>query len=266
MAAVQRVVAVARVTFLEVVRNRILYVLLAFAGALMAFSLVLGELSLHEEVRVVKDLGLAAMSAFGILIALFLGVNLLSKELDKKTVYFVVPKPMHRHEFLLGKYLGLAATLTVLVIGMSLALAAFVAAGGGRHGVALLRAEVLLWLELLLLVAVALLFSSFSSPYLSASFAGALWLIGRNAPELEALASGKLADTPVGAILHGIVRVLPDFHAFYVSGGSLDGQVVSIHEGFVGWGYVATAAGYAGAYGVACLALASVLFARRDFP
>lgn len=89
-----RIWAVALNTFREAVRNRVLYVLAMFAVALMAFSLVLGELSMHEEVRVIKDLGLAGISFVGVVIALFLGVNLLSKELDRKTVYFVIPKPL----------------------------------------------------------------------------------------------------------------------------------------------------------------------------
>ena len=97
-----RVWAIALNTFREAMRNRVLVVLALFAVGLMAFSIVLGELSLHEEVRVMKDIGLAGISLVGIVIALFVGVNLLSKELDRKTVYFVIPKPLHRWEFLVG--------------------------------------------------------------------------------------------------------------------------------------------------------------------
>ncbi|MCA9699612.1 MAG: ABC transporter permease, partial [Myxococcales bacterium] len=162
-----RIWAIALNTFREAVRNKVLAILVLFAVALMAFSLVLGQLSLHEEVRIIKDLGLAGISLFGVVIALFLGVNLLSKELDRKTVYAIIPKPLHRWEFLLGKYLGLVVTMTALVVLMSLVLAAFLAVQGGGHGVTMVRAEVLIWLELLLLMAVAMLFSSFSSPWLS---------------------------------------------------------------------------------------------------
>jgi ABC-type transport system involved in multi-copper enzyme maturation permease subunit len=256
-------------TFREAVRNRVLAVLALFAVGLMAFSLVLGELSLHEEVRVIKDLGLAGISFVGVVIALFLGVNLLSKELDKKTVYFVIPKPLHRWEFLLGKYLGLASTLAVLTGLMSVILAVFVAVQGGHHGVAMVRAEVLVLLELLLLTAVAILFSSFSSPYLSAMFTGALWVIGRNTLELRAFADGKLRDTPLGDLLGVVARVVPDFHVFYISGANLAGaegqRIVSVHETFVSWVYVAEAALYCGLYAGVCLLLAIGLFSRRDF-
>ena len=260
-----RVWAVALNTFREAMRNRVLAVLVLFAVALMGFSLVLGELSLHEEVRVIKDLGLAGISFVGILIALFLGVNLLSKELDRKTVFFVIPKPLHRWEFLLGKFVGLAVTLALLTGLMAAVLAGFVVSNGGTHVVAMLRAEILILLELMLLTTVAMLFSAFSSPYLSAMFTGSLWVIGRNTPELSAFAGGKLEGTPLGAILEGVAAAVPDFHLFYISGGNLEGNIVSVHEGFVSWSYVAQAAGYAGLYGGACLLLAVALFARRDF-
>src|SRR5690606_33864388 len=171
-----RIWAIALNTLREAVRNRVLAVLFVFAVALMAFSVVLGELSLNEEVRVMKDLGLAGTSLVGTVIALFLGVNLLSKELDRKTVYFVIPKPLHRWEFLVGKFFGLAGTMVLLVLLMSLILSAFVVAQGGQHGWTMIRAEILIALELVLLCAVALFFSSFSSPYLSAMFTACLWI------------------------------------------------------------------------------------------
>ncbi|MEM9455992.1 MAG: ABC transporter permease [Myxococcota bacterium] len=260
-----RVWAVALNTFREAVRNRVLYVLALFAVGLMAFSLVLGELSMHEEIRVIKDLGLAGISLTGVVIALFLGVNLLSKELDRKTVYFVIPKPLRRGEFLLGKYLGQVFTLAILVGLMACILAAFVLAQGGTHGVVLVRAEVLVFFELCLLTAVAMLFSSFSSPYLSAMLTAALWIIGRNRGELLAFATGKkLVGTPLGMALEVMADLVPDFQALYVSGTELGGEVVSVHESFVGWGYVAEAGGYGLLYAAICLTVAMVLFARRD--
>lgn len=260
-----RVWAIALNTFREAVRNRVLYVLALFAVGLMAFSLVLGELSMHEEVRVIKDLGLAGISLVGVVIALFLGVNLLSKELDRKTVYFVIPKPLRRWEFLLGKYLGQAFTLSILVGLMSIILALFVSVQGGAHGVAMLRAEVLVMGELLLLTAVAMLFSSFSSPYLSAMFTAALWIIGRSRGDLLAFATGKkLEGTPLGSVLEAVAAVVPDFHAFYVSGSQLGGQVATVHETFVSWGYVVEVGLYGLLYASVCLGIAMLLFARRD--
>jgi ABC-type transport system involved in multi-copper enzyme maturation permease subunit len=154
----------------------------------------------------------------------------------------------------------------VLVALMSAILALVLATEGGQADVALLRAELLVLFELWLVISVAMLFSSFSSPYLSAMFTASLWVIGRNSGELRAFAQGKLAGTPLGALLEGITAVLPDFHAFYVSGAMLRGDTpVSVHESFVSWGYVVEAALYAGAYGGMCAIVACVLFQRRDF-
>lgn len=263
-----RVWAIALNTFREAVRNRVLYVLVLFAVGLMAFSLVLGELSMHEEVRIIKDLGLAGISLAGVVIALFLGVNLLSKELDRKTVYFVIPKPLQRWEFLLGKYVGQVLTLSLIVVLMATTLALFVTVQGGSHGVVMVRAEVLVLVELALLTAVAMLFSSFSSPYLSAMLTAALWVIGRNRGELMAFATGKkLAGTALGSLLELVADVVPDFHALYASGSQLgesSDQWVSVHESFVSWGYVAEAGLYGACYAAVCLVLAMLLFARRD--
>ena len=260
-----RMWAIAINTFREAVRNRVMAVLFFFAVGLMAFSLVLGELSLNQEERIIKDLGLAGVSVFSVLIALFLGVNLLSKELDKKTVYAIIPKPLYRWEFLLGKYLGIALTMTVLVTVMSVVLAGFVLARDGRVGVLMLRAELLLLLEVLLLCGVALFFSSFSSPYLSAMLTGALWIIGRSSAELAAFAEVEKTPGVVSQLLKGVLQVVPDFRLFYVSGANLGDTVVSIHQSFVGWGYVLNAAGYAAFYTLVCLSLAVFLFERRDF-
>jgi ABC-type transport system involved in multi-copper enzyme maturation permease subunit len=260
-----RIWAIALNTAREAVRNKVLAILVMFAIALMAFSLVLGQLSLHEEVRIIKDLGLAATSIFGVVIALFLGVNLLSKELDRKTVYAIIPKPLHRWEFLLGKYFGLALTIAALVILMSVILAAFLTAQGGSHGVIMVRAELLILLELLLLIAVALVFASFSSPWLSAMFAAGLWVVGRNTAELEAFTSAKLEGTLAGDVMGLVLELVPDFRMFYVSGANYEGAQISVHESFVSWGYVASAGAYAAAYGGTCLLIAVLLFGRRDF-
>src|SRR5258708_7876522 len=114
-----RVVAIGLNTFREAIRNKILYSMLFFAVALIAGALVLGQLSMHEEVRLTRDVGLAGIELFGVLIAIFVGVNLVYKELDKKTVFVLIPKPIHRWEFIVGKFAGMVMTLAVLVAIMT---------------------------------------------------------------------------------------------------------------------------------------------------
>lgn len=236
-----------------------------FAVGLIAFSTVLGALSLNEDIRIVKDLGLAGIDGFCTMIALFLGVNLLGKELDKKTVYSMLSKPIRRSEFLIGKYLGLLSTMAVLLVVMSLVLAVVLHFKGGAHDVLLLRAECLVFFEVVLLVAISMLFSSFSTPYLSAMFSGALWVIGRNMAELTAFVDKKIEDESSREIARSLLNVLPDFHLFYISGASLDGRIASIHAQFVNWSYVSWSAAYALGYGTVCLLIAAELFRRRDF-
>lgn len=260
-----RIFSIARNTFREAIRNRVLAILVFFAVALIAFSTVLGALSLHEDIRIIKDLGLSGIDLFGVVISLFLGVNLLAKELERKTVYSMLSKPIRRSEFLLGKYLGLVMTMTLLVAVMSAVLALVLWLKGGSHDVLLFRAECLVWFELITLVAVAMFFSAFSTPYLSAMMSAALWLIGRNMAELTAFVQAKVEVPWMKTGLMGALSILPDFRLFYISGGTLDETIVSIHDQFVSWSYVGWTGLYALGYASVCLLFAMELFRRRDF-
>jgi ABC-type transport system involved in multi-copper enzyme maturation permease subunit len=204
------------------------------------------------------------MDLVGVVIALFLGVNLLSKELDKKTVYAVLPKPLPRWEFVVGKFLGLSGVMAALIVAMSGVLNLFVLAVGGNVTEVLLRAEFLVMFEMLLVIAVAMFFASFSSPYLSAMFTAGVWMIGRGSGELEALATGRLADSPARFIIEGLLAVVPDFSMYFVSGAAVESVRVSIHEAFVPWVFVLSMLGYTVLYSFAALAFASALFQRRD--
>jgi ABC-type transport system involved in multi-copper enzyme maturation permease subunit len=261
-----RILAIAINTFREAARNKVLYSLLFFAVLIIASALVLGQMSLHEEARITRDVGLGGIALFGVLIAIFVGVNLVYKELDRKTVFLLVPKPLYRHELILGKYAGMALTLGVQVGIMALVLFAVLALQGFGldEGAATLRAIILTLLEVLVVTAIAVLFSSFSTPFLSGAFTFGLFVVGRSLPELRELLA-KLAEPAVRIGLGALLRLLPDLHLFALSGSMLDGQRVSVHGTFVGWGYVGSAALYAGLYVALLLSLASLLFSRRDF-
>ncbi|MBP7431889.1 MAG: ABC transporter permease, partial [Candidatus Hydrogenedentes bacterium] len=121
-----RVLAVARNTFREAVRDKVLYVLLLFAAAAIFGSKALGWISIGQDIKIVKDLSLAAVSVFGVLIAIFVGTNLVYKEIDKRTIYTILCRPMHRWEFILGKYAGLAALLALVTAVMAAVAAVYV--------------------------------------------------------------------------------------------------------------------------------------------
>ena len=165
-------------TFRETIRNRILLNILIFAVGLILLSLIVGDWSLGEQVRVIKDFGLSAMSVFGLLIAIFIGIRLMVQEQEQRTIYMIASKPVKRWQILTGKYLGLGMTLGINVVLMTGALwfAEYIMEGTIDTG--LLAAVILIYIEILLIVAFALFFSTFASPTLSAVFTLTIFIAG----------------------------------------------------------------------------------------
>lgn len=263
-AAMMKVLAIARNTFREAIRDRILYGFLFFAVALILFSLVLGQLSFNEEVRCTIDVGMAGISLFATLMSIFLGITLLHKEIEKRTIYPVLSKPVSRGAYLIGKFLGLAGTMAVQLLLMTAVFAVILKLQGGSLGVGLLAALSLVLVETLLVIALALFFTSFSSPFLSGLFCFGLFVAGRNADLIEQLGSRK-ALAWLAPVLEWVTAVLPNFYLFYPSGKLVDGSWVSVHEQFVSTGYLVSTWGYGLAYTAALLVLALLLLGRRDF-
>jgi ABC-type transport system involved in multi-copper enzyme maturation permease subunit len=259
-----RIVALALNTFREAVRDRVLYSLLFFAVLLIISALALGQLSVHEDARVTLDLGLGGIAVFGVLIAIFVGVNLIYKDLDKKIVFALLSKPIYRHEFIVGKFAGMSVTLAVQIAIMTVCLCGVLAVEGMGFDSAVLRSATLTLLEVLVVTSIAILFSSFSTPFLSGAFTIGIFIIGRSVPELRELISKMPAEAP-RRIISTLLHLVPDLHLFYVSGSLVDGRYVSVHGDYVAWAYVAWAALYAGGYIVCSLVVASLLFSRRDF-
>jgi Cu-processing system permease protein len=255
-----RMWAIALNTFREAARIRVLYgfVILVIGANLLA--LVLGAMATQEQARVSSDVGLAGISLFGSLTAIFLGVFLLYGEIQRRTIHAIASKPIERWEFVVGKYLGMGLVLSVLVGIFAAAMTGMLAFEGFAITGGIVKAIVLAWFEVLTVAAIAIFFSSFSSPFLSGIFALALWVIGRLTPDLEN------ATQAASGLIRGIAKVtltvVPDIHLFAVSGRTVDG---SIHGDFVSWGYVAFAGLHGLGWIVGLLALAAVLFQRRDF-
>ena len=258
-------------TFREAIRNKILYSLLFFALLVIVASLAFGALSVREEVRLTTDLGLAGISLFSIIIAIFVGVNLVYKELERKTIYSLIPKPVHRYQFVLGKYLGMMMTLAVLVAIMTLVLAVVLVIQGETQLGPLLKMVVLIYLEVMVITAVAVLFSSYSTPFLSGLFTIGIFMIGRNIPEIHTFAArmeeqSTTINNLTAVTVRGVSHIIPNLRYFFVTGTDSGGAYISVHEaGFPDWSYVGTAGGYALLYVFLTLSLAMVLFSRRDF-
>jgi ABC-type transport system involved in multi-copper enzyme maturation permease subunit len=262
--ALGRVWAIALNTFREAIRNKVLWGIAVLVVGAMSMAMVLGQMSLHEEERVARDTGLSAVSLFGSLIAIVLGVSLLYTEIQKKTIHPILAKPLERHEFVIGKYVGMGITLTLLAGVFALALAGLLAAQGVVFSGPIVKALVLAYCEVMLVAALAVFFSSFSSPFLSGIFTLAIWVLGRWSEDLH-YAAAKAKTLWMKAFSQIALRLIPDLHLFSISGGDLDGKPVSVHASFVDWGYVGQSAAYGLAWIVFLLASAAIIFRRRDF-
>jgi ABC-type transport system involved in multi-copper enzyme maturation permease subunit len=194
-----RIVHIARNTFREAVRDRVLYNLIAFALLLSGAAILVGQISIDIERLVVINLGLTAVSLFGVIIAIFIGIGLVSKEIEKRTLYTVLSRPVRRWEFIIGKFFGLAGTLVVnaffMAIGVFGALL-YVAHKFSRPDALILIALYFIILQFLVICSLSLFFSSFSTPLLSAIFAFSLFVIGSFADDLRGFA----------AMAHGFTR------------------------------------------------------------
>jgi ABC-type transport system involved in multi-copper enzyme maturation permease subunit len=250
------VIAIARNTFLETIRDRILNTILVFAVVLIGASLLLGTLSAGQDIKIIKDLGLASMGFFGTLIAVFVGTSLVHKELDKRTVFVVLTKPVSRPAFLVGKLIGLVATLTILMAAMGASYLALLAVLKVPLTIGLFQAIGFAWLELIVLTALTMVFSTFSTPVLCMLYAFAFYFIGHNIQTLKEL--GERASPGLKAVTTALYYVLPNFKTF-----DIKNQVV---YGFAASGQqVVWTIAYALVYATMLFSIAVLVFRRREF-
>ncbi|MBY0356719.1 MAG: ABC transporter permease [Candidatus Obscuribacterales bacterium] len=252
--------AVALNTFRETVRDRVLYAIFFFALLASIAGAIFGSLSVHQEVRILLDLGLLTITIFGAVIAVFVGANLVFKEIDKKTIYLIFSKPIARGEFILGKFLGLALCLLVIIFAMGafLYFVACVQTGAFGPVYPLAGALSLVYLELVLLVAMATCFSTFATPLASTFFALALWICGHLG--LSLLNLGQLSESPVvRAATKGVYYVLPDLASLTMIRSEM------IDARFVSPTVILTAVAYVFVYSILLLSLASIIAERREF-
>ncbi len=252
-----RTTTIAFNTFREAIRDRILYSLLVFALAMIGVSVVLSTLSVGGQARIIKDLGLAAIGLVGCLIAVLIGVGLVHKEIERRTLYTIITKPIRRADFIVGKFLGLALTLAVNTVIMGAGLFLLASAMEARFAWELLLPVALTFLKLLVVTAIAILFSTFSTPTLSAIFTLALVVMGSLAEDLKLFAA-----TFGGPILQRVVAAL---YLLLPNLARLDVSTAVVHGRSVPAAIAGLAAAYGAAYVVALLAGAVWIFQYRDF-
>jgi ABC-type transport system involved in multi-copper enzyme maturation permease subunit len=255
----RNVQTVAANTFREAVRDRVLYNLVFFALLMMGAAIMVGQISIGIEQNVIVSLGLSAISVIGIFIAVFLGVALISREMEKRTLYALLAKPVKRWEFLLGKFFGLVMTLTVNTAAMAAGL--YIALWTVKHPLLksdayILVAVYLILLKLALIVALALLFSCFTTPFLAILFTAGIYVAGLFAADLRTI-HGVDLDPGALRLMRGISYLLPNFQNFDVMSAVVHGRGV---PGTIVW----HATVYAILYIAIVLTGAAVVFSRRN--
>jgi Cu-processing system permease protein len=255
----KRIGVVALNTFREAVRDRVLYNLVFFALVMMAASIIAGQISIGIEQNVIVTLGLSAISLIGLLIAVFIGVGLVSKEMEKRTLYALLAKPVRRWEFLLGKFGGLALTLAVntaaMAVGLLLAIA-YIQQPIERAVGTVLIAVYFIWLKLALVVALALLFSCFTTPLLAILFTGGLYITGLYVQELRDLPM-QVMSPGMQAFAKWLSYLLPNFENFNI-------VALAAHGRHVPGALIAQNSLYTAVYCTIVLTGAALVFSRRN--
>jgi len=244
-------------TFREAIRDRILYNLLLFALLIIGGSILLGTLTIGEQQKIIKDMGLASISIFGTLIAVFVGIGLVYKEIERKTIYNIIAKPVHRYQFLIGKYLGLILTLLVNVLIMTGVFLSIVYFMDGSVKLKLIEAIFLIFMELMIVTAIALLFSTFTTPTLSAIFTLAIYVIGHLSRDLKVFgAKSELAW--VRHLTKFLYYLMPNLENFNIKG-------MVVHNLTLPANFTLLSSLYGLLYTGILLLVAIAIFQQRDF-
>jgi ABC-type transport system involved in multi-copper enzyme maturation permease subunit len=254
---ISRLTAITLNTFREAIRDRVLYNLILFVLLLVASAPLFGQISIGMEKLILVNVGLSSISLFGVIIAIFIGIGLVSKEIEKKTLYTILSRPVRRWEFIVGKYLGLIMTLVVntalMTAGFYIAL--MITNGLHKTDSLLLVAIYFTVLQFLIVTALTVLFSTFSSPIFSAIFAFALFVIGTFAEDLKNFA----------AISKGAAKLLATAAAYLMPNfASLNVIAQTAHDQGIGGRLILFNTLYAMLYSASAVAAAVLIFERRN--
>jgi len=250
--------AIALNTFKEAVRNKVFYLLIVVGILFALSSQIMSMLTIGDKVRVLKDFGLAAINFFCVLIAIFTGINLVFKEIDKKTIYNILSKPISRSNFILGKFFGLALTLLVALVSMGVIFYIFLLISTGSFDIRIAVYFLMLYFELLVITAISVLFSSFSTPILSSIFTIGLYFIGHivwTFNEFKHVLQDKAFEKIVA---YSIYYILPNLEKLNIK------NIIVLNTP-LDWTLLMNSVLYAVCYISAVLILAILIFNKKDF-
>lgn len=253
-----RIWAIASNGFREVIRDRILYVIGFFALLLIVASRFLPEVAITADDKILLDLGIAAINLLGVIVAIFVGTGLINKEIEKKTVLILIPKPITRSEFIIGKHLGLSGVLLVLIATMSIIYLSLMSLLSISYPLnSLLVALVYILLELALLTAVAMAFSVFSSSILATLLSFGVYVMGHLSRDLLELA--KITENEsIQNLTKTLFLILPDLERFNLKNEAVYNLLPSSGE-------LINSAVYGIVYIILLLSITILVFSRRQF-
>jgi Cu-processing system permease protein len=253
----RRLAAIALNTFRETIRDRILGVIILFALAMIVASLWLASISLGQEGRMIKDFGLVAVTFFSVVVAVFVAASLVRKEVEKRTVFVIFSKPVSRSEFIWGKFIGFAMTMFAVVGGMGIFLFALAWVVSKSPSGSLLVASLLIYVQVLAVMAVTILFSTVTSAVLASVLGICVFAAGQLSH--HALSLTRLGHTAVLRwVSDAVFYVIPNF-------GAIDLRAAVVGEGAADWGHVLAWTGYMAAFVVLTLLLGTWVFRRKEF-
>jgi ABC-type transport system involved in multi-copper enzyme maturation permease subunit len=253
-----RVWAIAANGYREVIRDRVLYVIAFFALLLILASRILPEIAVSTDEKIFLDLGISAINILGVIVAIFVGTGLINKEIEKKTLLILIPKPISKTEFIVGKHLGLSAVLFVLVTAMTSIYVVLMNFSSIAYPFkSLLIAMVYILLELTLLTAVAIVFSVFTSSILATLLSFGIYVMGHLSRDLLELA--KITENEsIQKLTKTLFLILPDLERFNLKNEAVYGLLA-------GTGELISNAVYGLLYIAVLLSIAIVIFSRRQF-
>ncbi len=257
MKSLLRIQALAFNTFREALRNKLLYTLLGFGVLMIGSGVLLATLSYVDVDEILQDVGMGAIRFFSAGIAIFIGIGLIHSEVDRRTIFTILSKPVSRSEFLVGKWAGLTITVWLQLGLMAMAFAGVSWMAGAPLGADHAVAIALIGLELMVLVAIATFFSAFTTPMLAAFFTVGIWMIGHLSRDLRALGERSEVES-VSWMSDLIFTLVPDFEVFNMTLQAVHGLEISAGE-------IQLAIVYAAGYTISTLLLGSMIFSRRDF-
>jgi len=252
-----KTITIARNTVKEAIRDKILYIILIFAFGMMGFSTLLYYLSMRQDVKIMKDIGLGMISLFGIIITLFIGSSMLFKEIDKKTIYTVLSKPLNRTTFIIGKFIGLCTVLLIITASLTISFFLVLFLKDVPFELIFLESILFSYLEMVFIIAVTIFFSTLTSPIITTFCTLVVYLVGHSIEAIK-IYIDKLDPGIMQKIMDFVFYFVPNLEATNLKNQVVYGESIGYHQGIMVVGYVIV-------YTLLLLYISSITFKHKDF-